>query len=179
MGINPKPRYKARLVARGFTHVQGIDFNEVFSPVVRHTSIRVLLAITAHLDLKLEQMDVTTVFLHGDLEEKIQMDQPRGFEAKGEVEKVCLLRKSLYGLKQSPRQWYQKFDSVMLGQGYSRSSYDCCIYFKHIFSSISIYLLLYVDDMLIASQSTQEIQLLKKKLRAEFEMKELGELEKF
>lgn len=67
VGINPKPRYKVRLVARDFTQVQGIDFNEVFSPVVRHTSIRVFLAITAHLDLKLEQMDVTTAFLHGEL----------------------------------------------------------------------------------------------------------------
>jgi len=83
--------------------VPGVDFNEVFSLVVRHTSIRILLAITTQLDLYLEQMDVTTAFLHGDLEEKILMDQPKGFEAKGEVEKVCMLRKSLYGLKQSPR----------------------------------------------------------------------------
>ena len=103
---NSKPMYKTRLVARGFTQVPGIDFNEVFSSVVRHISIRILLAITAQLDLNLEQMDVTTAFLHRDQEERILMDHPKGFEAKGEVEKVCLLRKSLYGLKQSPRQWY-------------------------------------------------------------------------
>ena len=157
VGENSKPRYKARLVARGFTQVPKIDFNELFSPVVRHTSIRVLLAITTQLNLQLEQMDVTTAFLHGDLEERIYMDQPKGFEAKGEVEKVCLLRKSLYGLKQSPRQWYRKFDSVMINQGYLRSSYDCCIYFKHVTPNVYVYLLLYVDDMLIASQSTREI----------------------
>ena len=77
-GNNPKPRYKGRLVAKGFTQVLGIYFNEVFSHVVRHTLIRVLLAITTHLNLKLEQMDGTT-FLHGDLDEKILMDQRKGF----------------------------------------------------------------------------------------------------
>ena len=123
-------------------------------------------------------MDVTTAFLHGELEEKIYMDQPRGFEVRDKEKKVCLLKKSLYGLKQSPRQWYRRFDIVMLGQGYSRCSYDCCVYLKHISPSISIYLLLYVDDMLIASQSLREIELLKQKLKAEFEMKELGEARK-
>lgn len=124
---------------------------------MRHTSIRVLLAITTNLNLKLEQMDVTTTFLHGDLEERILMEQPKGFESKGKEEKVCLLKKSLYGLKQSPRQWYRKFDLVMINQGYKRSSYGSCVYFKHISSSISIFLLLYVDDMLIVSQSEKEI----------------------
>jgi len=80
-GDNPKPRFKARLVARGFTQIPGIDFNEVFSLVVRHSSIRVLLAITAKLNLHLEQLDVTTAFLHGDLEEKIYMVQPKGGES--------------------------------------------------------------------------------------------------
>ena len=112
-GDKAKPRFKDRLVARGFTQVQGVDFNEIFSPVVRHTSIRILLAITAQLNLHLEQINVTIAFLHGDLEERILMEQPVGFKDKGKVEKVCLLKKSLYGLKQSPRQWYQKFDSVI------------------------------------------------------------------
>lgn len=79
------------------------------------------------------------------------MDQPKGFEAKGEIEKVCLFKKSLYGLKQSPRQWYCKFDTVMVSQGYLRSSYDSCVYYKYVTPNISVYLLLYVDDMLIAS----------------------------
>jgi len=82
------PRYKARLVARGFTQVPGIDFNEVFSPVARHTSIRILLAKTAHLNLNLDQMDVTTAFLHGELEESILMEQPKGFEVRGKREQV-------------------------------------------------------------------------------------------
>ncbi|GKA21706.1 retrovirus-related pol polyprotein from transposon TNT 1-94 [Tanacetum coccineum] len=98
-----KPRYKARLVARRFTRRAGIDYNEVFSPVVRHTSIRVILSLTTCEDYELEQLDVKTAFLHGNLEETIYMRQPPSFK-EGTVNKVCLLKKSLYGLKQSPRQ---------------------------------------------------------------------------
>ncbi|KAH9695610.1 hypothetical protein KPL71_022838 [Citrus sinensis] len=97
--------YKARLVAKGFTQNEGIDFNEVFSPVVKHSSIRVILAITAFFDLELDQMDVKTAFLHGNLKEEILMAQPEGFVEERTEDMVCLLKKSLYGLKQSPRQW--------------------------------------------------------------------------
>ena len=94
-----KPRYKARLVAKGFTQREGVDFNEIYSPVVKHTSIRVLLAFVNQYDLELEQMDVKTAFLHGNLEERILMAQPEGFVKKGDEGNVCLLKKSLYGLK--------------------------------------------------------------------------------
>nr|KYP62383.1 Retrovirus-related Pol polyprotein from transposon TNT 1-94 [Cajanus cajan] len=96
-------RYKARLVAKGFSQKEGVDFNEIFSPVVRHTSIRVLLAIVANQDMELEQLDVKTAFLHGRLEENILMKQPEGFEVQGKEGYVCQLQRSLYGLKQSPR----------------------------------------------------------------------------
>lgn len=169
-----KARYKARLVARGFTQREGVDFNEIFSPVVKHTSIRVILSLVAAKDLELEQMDVKTAFLHGQLDEKIYMNQPEGFEASGKEQMVCLLKRSLYGLKQSPRQWYLRFDSFIVSNGYKRSSYDSCVYYNRTESGQFIYLLLYVDDMLIASADLSEINKLKSLLSSEFEMKDLG-----
>ncbi|KAH9716239.1 Integrase catalytic domain-containing protein [Citrus sinensis] len=97
------PRYKARLVAKDFAQKEGIDYNEVFSPVVKHTSIRILLALVAEYELELAQLDVKTTFLHGDLEEEIYMIQPCGFRVVGKENHVCRLIKSLYRLKQSPR----------------------------------------------------------------------------
>ena len=167
-------RYKARLVAKGFTQREGVDYHEVFSPVVKHTSIRVLLALTAVFDMELEQMDVKTAFLHGELEETIYMAQPEGFKKAGMENHVCLLEKSLYGLKQSPRQWYKRFDLFMLRNGFSRSSFDGCVYFRMFKEQKYMYLLLYVDDMLLACQDEEEINRVKKMLRTEFEMKDLG-----
>jgi hypothetical protein len=94
----------------------------MFSPVVCHTSIRVILAIVALFDLELEQLDVKIVFLHGDLDEEIYM--PQGFSAPDQEHLVCHLQKSSYGLKQAPRQWYKRFDSFMLAHCYSRNNYD-------------------------------------------------------
>lgn len=167
-------RYKARLVAKGFTQKEGIDFNEVFSPVVKHTSIRILLSMVNQFDMELQQLDVKTAFLNGDLEETIFMAQPECFELPETRDKVYLLKRSLYGLKQSPRQWYLKFDEYMLSLNYSRSQYDSCVYFKRPENGKPIYLLLYVDDMLIASQSKSEVEQLKSDLKIRFEMKDLG-----
>ncbi|CAM8887274.1 unnamed protein product [Rhodiola kirilowii] len=98
-----KPRLKARLVDKGFTQQEGVDFTEIFGPVVKHRSIRVMLSIVAKFDLESEQLDVKTSFLHGKLDEIIYMRQPDGYTVGNKEEKVCLLKKSLYGLKQSPR----------------------------------------------------------------------------
>ena len=98
-----KTRYKARLVVKGFAQKKGIDFDEIFLLVVKMTSIRNILSLVAVEDLHLEQLDVKTAFLHGDLEEEIYMQQPQGYEVKGKENLVCRLKKSLYGLKQSPR----------------------------------------------------------------------------
>lgn len=171
-------RYKARLVAKGYAQKEGIDYNEVFSPVVKHSSIRILLALVAQYDLDLVQLDVKTAFLHGDLDEEIYMTQPVGFKVAGKENCVCKLKRSLYGLKQSPRQWYKRFDRFMLGQTYTRSHYDHCVYFKKLRDGSFIYLLLYVDDMLIASRNKSEIERLKQKLSSEFEMKDLGDAKK-
>lgn len=99
---------------KGFTQREGIDYTEVFSLVVRHTSIIVLLALVATLNLELEKLDVKTIFFHGELEETINMKQPQGFEVQGGKELVCLLKKSVYGLKQSPCHWNKCFDDFMV-----------------------------------------------------------------
>jgi hypothetical protein len=178
-GLSPNepPRFKARLVAKGFSQIPGVDYNDVFSPVVKHSSIRAFFGIVAMHDLELEQLDVKTAFLHGELEEDIYMDQPEGYVVPGKEDLVCKLKRSLYGLKQSPRQWYKRFDSFMLTHGFERSQYDSCVYIKFVNGS-PIYLLLYVDDMLIAAKSMKEITILKNQLSSEFEMKDLGPAKK-
>ena len=111
-------------------------------------------------DLELEWVDVKTAFLHGELEEEIYMDQPEGFIVPGKEKFVCKLKRSLYGLKQSPRQWYKRFDSFMIAHGFKRSTYDNCVYNKSVDGS-PIYLVLYVDDMLVTAKGKKEITTLK------------------
>ena len=171
-------RYKARLVAKGYAQMEGIDYNEVFSPVVKHSSIRILLALVAQFNMELVQMDVKTAFLHGDLEEEIYITQPDGFKVAGKENWVCKLNKLLYGLKQSLRKWYKRFDQFMIGQNYTRSSFDHYVYFRKLRDGSFIYLLLYFDDMLIASRNQGEICILKAQLSKEFKMKDLGEAKK-
>ncbi|KAL2254166.1 UNVERIFIED_CONTAM: Retrovirus-related Pol polyprotein from transposon TNT 1-94 [Sesamum indicum] len=167
-----KKRYKARLVVKGFQQRYGIDFTDVFTPVVKLTTIRLVLSMVAAENLELQQMDVKTAFLHGDLEEEIYMVQPEGYN--GDDQQVCRLKKSLYGLKQAPRQWYRKFDNFMLEIGFSRCNADHCCYMKR-FDEFFIILLLYVDDMLIAGSNVKEINRLKDQLSRKFDMKDLGE----
>jgi len=128
--------------------------------------------------LELEQLDVKTTFLHGELEEEIYMKQPEGFVVHGNAQCVCRLKRSLYGLKQAPRQWYNRFDAFMVSQGYTRSQYDNCVYFQQSSNGSFIYLLLYVDDMLIDSKDMSLINKLKSRLSNEFEMKNLGAAKK-
>lgn len=157
---------------------EGEDFNEVFAPAVKHTSIRILLVVVNQFNWELQQLDVKTAFLNGDLEETIFMDQPKGYVKDGEEGKVCLLKKSLYGLKQSPRQWNRKFDEQMRKIGFVRSLFDDRIYIKKKGSTPVAYMLLYVDDMLLPGPSMAEIPKVKTDLMSSFEMKDLGEARK-
>ncbi|KAG8489132.1 hypothetical protein CXB51_017197 [Gossypium anomalum] len=150
--------YKARLVTKGYSQIPGVDFTDLFSPVVKHSSIRALLGIVAMHDLELEQLDVKTIFLHRELEEDIYMQQPEGFTVSEKENYVCLLKKFLYGLKQSPKQWYKRFDSFMTSHDFKRSSFDSCVYFKKNSDGSFVYLLLYFDDMLIAAKDKGEIR---------------------
>ena len=168
-------RYKARLVAKGFTQKEGIDYKETFSPVSSKDSLRIVMALVAHYDLELHQMDVKTAFLNGDVEETIYMVQPEGFETKGSEHLVCKLKKSIYGLKQASRQWYRKFDQVISSFGFKENAMDQCVYLKISGSKFIFFLVLYVDDILLASSDIGLLHETKKFLLKNFEMINLGD----
>jgi hypothetical protein len=119
--------YKARLVAKGFTQQYGINYCETFSPIIRHSSIRFLFSLAAQLDLEMDHLDVTA-FLQGDLHEEIYLSQPEGVVVEGEEDKVCLLKKAIYGLKQSAQNWNRKAHKVLLELGYKQSHHETCLY---------------------------------------------------
>ena len=126
--------------------------------------IQVILGLTANINLEIEQLDVKTAFLLGDLEEEIYMEQPKGFTIKGKEHLVCRLKKSLYSLKQALIQGYEKFDSFMIKHGYDKTDSDHCVFVKKFSDGEFIILLLYVDDMLIVGHDTCKIDKLKKRL---------------
>ena len=167
-------KHKARLVARGFSQVEGVDFDETYAPVVRYQSLRMMIAIANEEQMHLHQMDVKTAFLYGDLEEEIYMHQPEEQAAKGEEGLVCRLRKSLYGLKQSPRCWNTKIDAFLASIGFSPNFSDAATYTKGS-GDQQVLLGLYVDDMTIMSKSLEAVEAVKKLLSAEFKMEDFGE----
>ncbi|KAK7341990.1 hypothetical protein VNO80_24931 [Phaseolus coccineus] len=166
-------RYKACLVAKGFTQKKDIDYKETFSPVSSKDSFRIIMALIAHFDLELHQMDVKTAFLNGDIDETIYMLQPENFVSGDPKSIVCKLKKSIYGLKQASRQWYQKFHQVITSYGFEANVVDDCVYHKFSGSKY-IFLVLYVDDVLLASSDVGLLHETKKFLTKNFEMKDLG-----
>ena len=174
-------RYKVRLVAKGYSQKPGLDYTETFAPVAKFNSLRSLLALVCENDWELEGMDVKTAFLHSQLEEKVFMQIPEGLHTEvahrmSEPRMVCELRKSIYGLKQSPRTWYEKINKFFLDHGFTRSEQDHNVYIHKAFSLI---LLLYVDDLVLTSPSLRDIAWIQELLHAEFEMTDLGPLTSF
>ena len=155
-GGNP-PRYKAGIVVKGFQQKKGVDFDEIFFLVVKMISIRTMLSIAASTDLEVEQLDVKTTFLHGDLEEEIYMQQSEGFMEKGKENLVCCMKKSLYELKQEPGQWYQIFESFMVDHDFHKTQSYHCVFVKRYDRGDFLVILLYVDDMLIVAQDPKKI----------------------
>jgi hypothetical protein len=162
-------RYKARLVAKGFTQRPGIDFEETFSPVVKHDSLRAVLAVAAERDLNMLQLDVKTAFLNGDLNEELYMTQPTGFVASGREGEVCKLNRSIYGLKQASRAWNIKIHGFLIKFGFIRSSADPCVYIKKEEDCLTI-IAIWVDDGLICGSDIKRLDSVVEYLSQNFEM---------
>ena len=141
-------------MAKGYTQKEGIDYDETFSPVAMLKSIRILLAVAAALDYEIWQMDVKTAFLNGELEEDIYMQQPKGFIVLGQEHMVCKFHRSIYGLKQASRSWNIRFDQVIKLYGFEKSPDEPCVY-KKIQGIVVVFLVLYVDDILLIGNSVK------------------------
>ncbi|RVX19268.1 Retrovirus-related Pol polyprotein from transposon RE1 [Vitis vinifera] len=166
-------RFKARLVAKGYTQTYGIDYTETFAPVVKINTVRVLLSLAANLDWPLQQFDVKNAFLHGELYEEVYMDLPPGcMVPEKQCQKVCKLKKSLYGLKQSPRALFGRFTKSMRAFGYCQSNSDHTLFLKKQHGKITA-LIVYVDDMVVTGNDPEERKTLQNYLFREFEMKDL------
>ncbi|KAM5586525.1 hypothetical protein ABKV19_005444, partial [Rosa sericea] len=168
-------RNKARLVAQGYSQVEGLDFDETFAPVARLESVRLLLSIACHLQFKLFQMDVKTAFLNGFLQEEVYVEQPPGFQDPHNLDHVYRLKKALYGLKQAPRAWYERLSTHLVGKGYNTGSIDKTLFVKRTKNDIII-AQVYVDDIVFGSTSKYLVKEFQSVMESEFEMSMCGEL---
>ncbi|KAM0925571.1 hypothetical protein ACQ4PT_004106 [Festuca glaucescens] len=166
-------KHKARLVAKGYVQRQGVDYEEVFAPVARLETVRLLLALAAQEDWKVHHMDVKSTFLNSDLTEEVYVEQPIGYEKKGEEEKVYKLKKALYGLKQAPRAWNSKLDQCLVSLGFKRCPLEHAVYTKSSKDS-NLLVGVYVDDLIITGDNTQEIEGFKAQMKKKFSMSDLG-----
>jgi len=166
-------KHKARLVARGFVQQEGVDYEDVFAPVARIESVRLLLALAAQEGWTVHHMDVKSAFLNGELKEEVYVQQPPGFAIPGEESKVYRLHKALYGLKQAPRAWNAKLDSTLKEMGFKQSKHEAAIYRKG--SEGSVLLVgVYVDDLIITGAVKDEVKAFKERMKSTFEMSDLG-----
>jgi hypothetical protein len=168
-------KYKARLLANGYDQLGGVDFYETFSPIIKSATIRLILALAVQFHWQIKQLDVSNAFLHGVLAEEVYMEQPQGFVHPAFPNHVCKLHKSIYGLKQAPRAWFTRLSHALLNLGFNGSQIDHSPFIYH-FGSVHIFLLVYVDDIILTGNHEVTMNMLIAKLKTYFAMKELGPL---
>jgi Reverse transcriptase (RNA-dependent DNA polymerase) len=171
-------RYKARLVAKRYIQTQGIDYQETFAPVAKMNTVRILLSIAVNNKWNLQQMDVKNAFLQGTLEEEVYMNVPPGHKLENIPNLACRLKKSIYGLKQSPRAWYGKLSQFLISCNFKVSDADNSLFIKFLENCIVV-ILVYVDDIITIGNNSLEINNIKKNLKKIFDIKDLGKLKYF
>nr|KYP73058.1 Retrovirus-related Pol polyprotein from transposon TNT 1-94 [Cajanus cajan] len=171
-------RYKARLVVKGYKQKEGIDYDEVFAPVTRMESIRLLISLAAQRQWQILQMDVKSAFLNGVLKEEVYVEQPLGYMKRGDEKKVLRLRKALYGLKQAPRAWNERIDGYFKKNGYEQCPYEHALYIKKSGKDMMV-VALYVDDLIFTGSNAKLIKEFKEIMMKEFEMTDLGLMKYF
>ena len=171
-------RYKARLVAKGFHQQHGIDFQETFSPVVKPPTIRLILALAVTYNWPLKQLDVRNAFLHGVMKKEVYMSQPPGYVATNLPQHVCRLHKSIYGLKQASQAWFESFTTQLLNLGFQPSTVDTSL-FIYRDGPVIAFLLLYVDDIVLTSNTPSFLTQFIANLSTVFELKDMGTLSYF
>lgn len=162
-------KHKARLVVNGYAQVFGVDYSDTFAPVARLDTIRLVLAVAAQNVWKVFQLNEKSAFLNGTLQAEIYVEQPEGFVEQGQEEKVYLLKKTLYSLKQAPRAWYSKIDKYMSSLGFVKSMSEATLYVKCKRDDLLI-VSLYVDDLLITGGNTKLVEEFKREIMQIFEM---------
>ena len=164
-------------MACGFSQKEGVDYEETFAPISRHTLIRAIMALDAKLGWKLHQMDVKTTFLNGVVEEEVYVEQLLGFKTHDRKTHVCILKKDLYDMKKAPRTWYRRIDSFMMSLGFTKSKEDSNLYYK-VVDGDHVILLFYVDDLFLIGEEKLILDS-KRNLAIELEMKDLGMMDYF
>ncbi|KAK8937447.1 hypothetical protein KSP39_PZI012254 [Platanthera zijinensis] len=172
-------KHKARLVVKGYRQVQGVNYDEVFAPVARIDTIRLIIALAAHHGWKIMQMDVVSAYLNGYLEEEVYIEQPPGYVVKGQERKVCKLVKALYGLKQGARAWNGRIDAFLQKHGYQKNPHEYALYTKVDKDGGMMIICLYVDDMIFTGNNATMYDEFREMMKKEFEMTDLGELSYF
>jgi histone deacetylase 1/2 len=171
-------RRKARLVARGFQQTAGVDFEETFSPVVRASTVRIILTIAVHLNWDIRQLDINNAFLNGHLKETVYMSQPEGYADPTKPDHLCKLSKALYGLKQAPRAWFDSLKNALLNWGFHNTKSDSSLFILK-GTEHTTFLLIYVDDIIVTGSNSKFLDAFIKQLNVVFSLKDLGQLHYF
>lgn len=168
-------RYKARIMAKGYHQQQDIDYEDTFGPVIKSTTIRIVLGLAVNNDWPVRQIDVNTAFLQGHLNEEVFMAQPPGFSDSDRPSHVCRLKKAIYGLKQAPRAWYSELKTFLLQSGFYNSLADKSLFILKQ-NATFVYVLVYVDDILVTGSNPVAIQNVISSLATRFSIKDMGNL---